>query len=174
MWWAIPLAIILLFIFVGVPFILEYRAVSKQNYIKEQNKKITFIKQGEKGMKKGTVIYASTHAEFLNEAFGTNYKAWMKCVWKYDDEWVVWMVRFNKEDGGWTNTFVSDLRIKEENLKHINLWDGKPIEYVDKKKIVIQIEDLGYTRKYTCMGRYIYDEKNSDPETIRYYNKYSD
>ena len=57
---------------------------------------------------------------------------------------------------------------------HVRGWDGKPIKDVDKKRIVIQIEYLGYTRKYTCMGRYIYDEKNSDPYTVRYYDKYSD
>ena len=55
-------------------------------------------------MKTGEFIYAKTHAEFLNEAFGTNYKAWMKSSWKYDKEWVVWMVRFNRVVDGWTNT----------------------------------------------------------------------
>lgn len=40
-------------------------------------------------MKNGEFIYANSHAEFLNKAFGTNYKGWMKCVWKYDEEWVV-------------------------------------------------------------------------------------
>lgn len=175
MWWTIPLVVIVFFIFIGLPLILEYRAEIKDSSIKENcNKKIIFIRQGEKIMKTGELIYARTHAEFLNQAFGTNYKAWMKCVWKYDENWIVWMVRFDKEDGGWTNTFISDSRIKEENLKHVRVWDGKPIKDVDKKKIVIQIEDLGYTRKYTCMGRYIYDEKNSDPYTVRYYDKYSD
>lgn len=126
-------------------------------------------------MKNGEVIYADTHAEFLHKAFGTDYKGWPKCTWRYDKDWVVWMVRFNKTDGGWTNTFVSDSRIKEENLNRIDSWDGKPIERsIDKKKIVIQIENLGHTRRYTCRGRYIYDEKNSDPYTARYYDKYSD
>lgn len=124
-------------------------------------------------MKNGTVIYANTHAEFLNKAFGTNYNKWMRSTWSYDEEWVVWMVRFNEVKDGWRNTFVSASRIKEENLKRKEIWDGKPIS-VDKKKIVIQIEDLGYTRKYTCKGRYIYDGINSDPKNIRYYDKYSD
>lgn len=98
----------------------------------------------------------------------------MKCVWNYDEDWIVWMVRFNKKDGGWKNTFISDSRIKEENLNRIKIWDGKPVKNVDKKRIVIQIEDLGHTRKYTCKGRYIYDEKSSEPEIVRYYDKYSD
>lgn len=135
--------------------------------------KIDIDEIGERGMKNGTVIYAKTHAEFLNKAFGTEYKAWMKSVWTYDDDWVVWMVRFNEVKDGWRNTFVSASRIKEENLKGVGTWGGRPIS-VDKKKIVIQVEDLGYTRKYTCKGRYIYDKENSDPNKVRYYNKYSD
>ena len=125
-------------------------------------------------MRNGYVVYARTHAEFLNKSFGTNYKAWMKCVWNFDDEWTVWMVRFNEKDGGWTNSFVSDSRIQEKNLNQVDTWNGKPVSDIHKKKIVIKIDDLGHTRRYTCMGRYIYDEKNSDPFTVRYYDKYSD
>ena len=100
MWWTIPLVMLLLFVFMGIPLILDYRAEAKESSINERNnKKIIFIKKGEKVMKSGDVIYARTHAEFLNEAFGTNYKAYMKCVWKYDEEWIVWMVRFNTENG---------------------------------------------------------------------------
>ena len=126
-------------------------------------------------MKNGEVVKAKTHAEFLNEAFGTNYKRWMRCVWKYDEEWIVWMVRFNNTDGGWTNTFLSDSRIEEKNIsvKHIT-YLGEPLSCVHKKRIVIEIKDLGYTREYICRGRYIYDEKNSDPYKVRYYDKYSD
>lgn len=125
-------------------------------------------------MNNDEVIYAKTHAEFLNKAFGTNYKAWMKCVWNYDDEWAVWMVRFNQKDGGWTNTFISDSRIKEENVSHRETWDGKPVTFIHKKKLVVEIVDCGYIRKYIYRGRYIYDEKNSDPYTIRYYDKVLD
>lgn len=139
MWWTIPLVMIVLFIFVGIPLILDYRAEIKDNSIKENcNKKIIFIRQGEKIMKTGEPIYARTHAEFLNQAFGTNYKAYMKCVWKYDENWIVWMVRFNTENAGWTNTFISDSRIKEENLKHVRVWDGKPIKDVDKKGLLFK------------------------------------
>ena len=125
-------------------------------------------------MKTGEFIYARTHAEFLNEAFGKNYKAWMRCVWKYDEEWIVWMVRFNEKDGGWTNTFIENDRIKEENIgKHIT-WGGKPLTDLHKKRIVIEIIDLGHTRKYIFRGKYVYDEKNSDPYAIRYYDKVAD
>ena len=169
MWWTIPLVVIVFFIFIGLPLILEYRAEIKDNSIKENcNKKIIFIRQGEKIMKTGEPIYARTHAEFLNKAFGTNYKAWMKCVWKYDGEWVVWMVRFNKTDGGYTNTFLTDSRIKEEDI----VRQDRPVK--DKKKIVIEIDDSGFFRKYIFRGKFVYDEKNSDPYNCRYYDKVSD
>lgn len=175
MWWTIPLVMIVLFIFVGIPLILDYRAEAKESSINERNnKKIIFIKKGEKVMKAGDVVEARTHAEFLNQAFGTNYKAWMKCVWKYDENWIVWMVRFDKKDGGWSNTFLSNLRIKEENRGGNICYDGKPLSCLYKKRIVFEIVDLGYTRKYIYRGRFIYDEKNSDPYKVRYYDKYSD
>ena len=127
-------------------------------------------------MQNNKVIYAKTHADFLNQAFGTNYKAYMKCVWPYDDEWVVWMVRFGKCNGGWMNTFVSDSRIKEENIGGVRFYDGKSVAVIDKKKIVIEIVDsaFGGERKYIFRGKYVYDEKNSNPYTIRYYDKVSD
>ncbi len=119
-------------------------------------------------IKNGDCFYAKTHAEFLNQAFGTNYNSWMRCVWQFNDDWIVWMVRFNELVDGWRNTFISDTRIKEEDLRHVNDW-----KEIYKKRFVIEIEDLGYTRRYTCRGRYIYDEENSNTK-VRYYNKYSD
>ena len=126
-------------------------------------------------MKNGEFIYARTHADFLNKAFGTDYKAWMKCVWKYSDDLVVWMVRFNRDDNGWRNSYVSSNRIKEENLNKVGAWDGKPIdEGMHKRRIVIEIDDMGSTRRYIFRGIYRYDEVNSDPYTIRYHDKVSD
>ena len=125
-------------------------------------------------MKNGEVVEAKTHAEFLNKAFGTNYKAYMKCVWNYDEDWIVWMVRFNIDGVSWKNTFISDSRIKEENTNLIQISYIKPLSRLYKKRIVFEIVDLGYTRKYIYRGRFIYDEKNSDPYKVRYYDKYSD
>lgn len=121
-------------------------------------------------MKNGDFIYAKTHAEFLNKAFGTNYNGWMKSVWKYNDNMVVWMVRFNQTDGGWRNTFVSHNCIREENIG----GHGKPLEWLDRTKIVIEITGQGNSRKYTFRGVYKYNEKNSNPITCRYYDKISD
>ena len=128
-------------------------------------------------MKSGEFIYAKTHAEFLNKSFGTNYKSWMKCVWNYSDDLIVWMVRFDKNINGWRNTFVSDSRIKEENLDNVAIWDGKTVETameIHKNRLVIEIIDLSHIRKYVFRGRFIYDRENSNPRTVRFYDKIDD
>ncbi len=126
-------------------------------------------------MKTGEYIYAKTHADFLNKAFGTHYKAWMKSSWRFDDEWTVWMVRFNKKDGGWTNTFVTESCIKQENLNKVEEFEGKPIaQATTKKRIVFEIVDSGFGRKYIFRGKFVYDEINSDPITSQYLNKVAD
>ena len=133
------------------------------------------IIKGERKMKTGDIVYAKTHADFLNATFGTDYKQWMKCVWNYNENTIVWMVRFNRETGGWRNSFVSSSRIKEENLEHALEWNGKSVaDRLDTKRIVIEIDDSGYRRKYIFRGIYTYDKEASNPYTVRYYNKISD
>ena len=137
-------------------------------------------------MKKGEFIEARTHAEFLNEAFGTNYKAWMKSSWEYCDGWVVWMAHFNTKIDGWENTFISDADrkdlfaiIKQENLDGKDKFNGIPIEISNsKKRIVFEIVEIKingkYKRKYVFRGKYVYDETKSDPRMVQYLNKISD
>ena len=126
-------------------------------------------------MKAGEFIYARTNAEFLNKAFGTNYKGWQKSSWKYDEEWTVWMVRFNKENGGWTNTFISSTRIKQYNILKRTEFEGKPIaKATTKKRLVFEIDDSGFSRKYIFRGKFVYDEENSDPVTAQYLDLFSD
>lgn len=137
--------------------------------------KNSLISKGETKMKTGDIVYAKTHADFLNATFGTDYKQWMKCVWNYNENTIVWMVRFNRETGGWRNSFVSSSRIKEENLEHALEWNGKSVaDRLDTKRIVIEIDDSGYRRKYIFRGIYTYDKEASNPYTVRYYNKISD
>ena len=126
-------------------------------------------------MKIGDFIYARTHADFLNKAFGTNYKAWMSCVWHYTDETIVWMVRFNQIRNGWRNRFISNNRIMEENLNKVTVWNGIPVkEGMHRRRIVIEIDDSGRMRKYIFRGIYVYDEKSSDPVSVRYHDKVAD
>ena len=126
-------------------------------------------------MKNGEFIYADTHADFLNQAFGTNYKAWMKSAWFYDKDTFVWMVRFdhiNRE--GWRNVFETKERIKEENLYEKKIWDGIPMsKLVNYKRIVIEVKD-DIPKKYIFRGIYKYDEENSDPYVGHYFDKIAD
>ena len=55
-----------------------------------------------------------TNAEFLNENFGTDYKAWMKCSWKYNDKILVWMVNLDKSiSAGWQNSIIDENTVHE-------------------------------------------------------------
>ena len=155
--------------------------ISQKQIINDISSKTIFnettknIQKGEIIMKSGEFIYAKTHAEFLNKAFGTNYKSWMRSAWTYDDEWVVWMVQFNKTKNGWRNIFVSDSCIKQENLNAVKEFDGKPIEEsTTKKRIVFEVDETGFSRKYIFKGKFVYDEERSDPFTSQYLNKISD
>ena len=97
-------------------------------------------------MKTNDIFYADTHADFLNKAFGTNYRQWMKSVWKYDDNAIVWMVRFDKKNrNGWTNRFIGENELLEENLVLTRTkYDGAPLrELLSLRRIVIAIDESG-------------------------------
>lgn len=127
-------------------------------------------------MKNGDFIYANTHADFLNQAFGTNYKAWMSCVWQYNEDTIVWMVRFDKTNrSGWKNSFISDSRIKEENIYNISEWNRAPVaKSLFFKRIVVEVVDNCKPRKYIFRSIYRYDEQNSNPLAVRFHDKVSD
>ncbi len=127
-------------------------------------------------MKIGDYIYAATHADFLNQAFGKNYKGWMKSAWKYDSDNIVWMVHFDKTNrDGWKNSFVSDNRIKEENLYGQRLWDGEPMEHIlGPNRITFEIVDGNGSRKYVFKGVFKYDKKNSNPLSNRFFDRVDD
>ena len=131
-------------------------------------------------MKSGEFIYARTHAAFLNQAFGTNYKAWMKSSWNYNGGWTIWMVRFNRNIDGWENSFISEGNdpyavIMQDNLNGKDTFEGIPINYATtKKRIVFEIDEKEGRRKYIFRGKYVYDEAKSDARTVQYLNKISD
>lgn len=127
-------------------------------------------------MKLNEITYARTHADFLNKKFGTNYKAWMKSVYYLNDEYEVWMVRF---DGvlrdGWKNTYCGDI-IKEENCYYERReWDGMPIpQTLGYKKLAFEIVEGRYgERKYVFRGVYKYQKDISNPYKTRVYKRIS-
>ena len=127
-------------------------------------------------MQTNEITYAKTHAEFLNKKFGTNYKAWMKCCYKINTEYEVWMVRFNgQKRDSWKNFYLGDI-IKEENCDITRkTWEGTPLpQTLYHKKLVFEvIENDKSTRKYVFKGVYKYQIDVSNPYKTRIYKKIS-
>ena len=101
-------------------------------------------------------IYAKTHADFLNQAFGTVYNGYMKTRWSYDNNTWVWMVRIdNQIRDGWVNKIINENEIWEEYV-----FDGEPPYGNDKEReyrIVVNIIDTVYGREYHILGKYKFD-----------------
>lgn len=128
-------------------------------------------------MKTNDFFYADTHAEFLNNVFGTNYKQWMKSVWEYDIDTIVWMVRFDKETrDGWRNSFINENELLEENLILTRKkYDGTPLqEHLGLRRIVIAIDESGYRRKYIFKGVFVLNEERENTNLKHYFVKISD
>lgn len=128
-------------------------------------------------MKTNDIFYADTHADFLNKAFGTNYRQWMKSVWKYDDNAIVWMVRFDKETrDGWRNSFINENELLEENLILTRTkYDGAPLrELLSLRRIVIAIDESGYRRRYIFKGVFTLNLKRENTTLRHYFIKISD
>jgi len=128
-------------------------------------------------MKLNETFYAKTHAEFLNETFGTNYKACRKCVYPLNDDYEVWMIRFDgKIRDGWKNHYQGDI-IKDVNCENKPYWDGMPVSHYSRfmrKKLVFEIIEMRKNEKmYVFRGVYEYQIKESDPLRIRIYKRIS-
>lgn len=116
-------------------------------------------------MKTNDIFYADTHADFLNKVFGTNYEQWMKSVWKYDENVIVWMVRFDKKNrDGWRNSFINENELLEENLILTRKkYDGIPLqEHLNLHRIVIAVDESGYRRKYIFKGVFVLNEERAN------------
>jgi len=106
------------------------------------------------------IYYAKTHADFLNQAFYTKYKAWMKSRWDLSSDTWVWMVRF---DGiardGWINKIINESEIWEEYIGKES--PSYANEYERRYRIVVKIDDYDKHRTYRILGKYKYDELKS-------------
>ena len=117
------------------------------------------------------VVYARTNAEFLNKRFGTSYKAWMKCGWKYDPDTIVWMIPFDgKKRYGWRNRIVDADTVREDyvGLESLKLDGHKRI--TQYHRIVVKKE----AGRFVILGLYRYDFKNSDERIRRIWIKERD
>jgi hypothetical protein len=105
------------------------------------------------------IVYARTHAEFLNKAFGTDYSGWMRSRWEYDEDTWVWMVRFDgRARQGWINCIIDDNEIWEKYI-----GDEPPTYREDDKRfrIVVSIEKGITGREYCVLGTYMLDQEKS-------------
>ena len=113
-------------------------------------------------MKVGDSISAKTHAQFLNQLLGTNYKAWMKSSIVLSSGERVWMIELGDfiSPSGWINKLTSANRLSEKHtdmnfqyehdtyknaLKTGAYWDSSD-------RIVFDIVKGRFGRKYIFRG----------------------
>ena len=110
-----------------------------------------------------------TNAEFLNNNFGTNYKAWMKCTWRYSSDLKVWMLEF---DGvvrqGWDNKISGD-KIIESFVWSLEEQSPSHMDFDETYRLVVD-----KARDYKVLGVYKYDRENSNKRTYRIWVKVAD
>ena len=121
-------------------------------------------------------VHARTHAEFLNKAFGTDYKGWMKTVWHYPQSpnISVWMVRFYGQNDGWENRILDGGEVISEKYVGPTVALPSLARYVDgERRVVVSIEDRLGARSYTVLG--VYDLSPSESTLLhRIYRRLPD
>ena len=111
----------------------------------------------------GDTYRLNTHAEFLNEVFGTNLRAFMRCCWRYKSNAFVWFVRIDgKERNKFTNSWLNKDTIIQRYVGNEGLFDGKPLllDAPNDYRLVFEIYD-GAIRKYVFKGVFLMDRKKS-------------
>ena len=111
-----------------------------------------------------------TNVEFLNENFGTDYKGYRRCCWPYNDEILVWMVRFDgSESAGWCNKITSEKTVEEFFVKDLScqLENHKEVQ----QKIRLAVDK---SQNFKILGLYKYDTLNSNEKTHRIWHKIAD
>jgi hypothetical protein len=106
-------------------------------------------------------VYASTHADFLNQTFGTSYQAWMKSRWSYDKDTWVWMVAIDeKVRSGWKNKIIDKNEIHEY---YVGNDEPTYVNEIEKPyRIIVRILEKPSTRIYSILGKYKYVTERSN------------
>ena len=117
--------------------------------------------------------YARTHADFLNRAFGTNYKQYPRSVWKNPDGVPIWIVHNDgKIRAGW-KTYVYDDKIIEEYVGS-NPDKIKPVKKSEYVRIVAKVIDSRVTllpMYYVIAGLYSLSIEESSVAGYRVWRK---
>lgn len=107
-------------------------------------------------MEKGTIITASTYAEFLNKTFNTNYKGWYKSTYNYSDDTIVWIIRIDSKDRNGFKNYMDGNNIIEESI-------GNPTRSLKPIRMVFKVVDCNNSLKnFVYLGKY----KMSNDSTI--------
>ena len=137
---------------------MQMKSVSNNilaNIKKEEENLMKAVKKSNK-LRTGDKFFVKTNAEFLNQAFGTNYKGWMRCGWKYAPDVIVWMVWLDGEvREGWLNTIIEEQRIVQED------YVGKPEEQLYSHRRITEFHRIVVKRDkgcYTILGLYKCDK----------------
>lgn len=105
----------------------------------------------------GDKIEARTNAEFLNLVFGTNYKQYMRSIYNYSNDSVIWMIRIDSiERAGFKNYF--------ENECLVEYSDKNPTRSNKFYRYVFQIIEENKNRKYVYLGKYKFSTELSSKE----------
>ncbi len=105
----------------------------------------------------GEEIIARTNSEFLNIAFGTNHKLYLRSIYNLSSDSVVWMIRIDStERKGFKNYYEGHYIV--EYSKAGETRTQKPYRHIFKI-----IEEYG-KRKYIYLGKYKIDNEKSTKE----------
>lgn len=101
--------------------------------------------------KAGDRIYAKTNAELLNELLSTNYKAWMKTIYRLGDDEFIWIAALDgKVRSGWSNSWKNGQIIEHydgDRPYPSNIEDG-----LNMKQRVVFEKHTGGKRYYIFRG----------------------
>lgn len=113
-------------------------------------------------------IHANTNAEFLNTLLGKSYKAYMRSVYKLNENILIWMIYINGEiHSDWRNTWHSPTVIYEEYLGNPKSID---LHVQQKFRIVAEKLDRFHGREYRIHGLYKINEK-TDGSTVHIWER---
>ena len=119
-------------------------------------------------LKTGNTFLVNTHAELLNEVFGTNYQKYMKASWRCSKNAFAWIVRIDgKERSNFANTWLNEDTILQHYLGTNNMFDGKPLELdaPNDHRLVFEVID-SWRRKYIFKGVFLLNRDKSTPRDM--------